>query len=375
MYVRRVPVTFQPRESFPDLTLLLSQATDLLSLFPFPSAFYSMTSLGGDYVTPRPWNEGTEDERYFSLMIWWSMKEPTLFPLKTSYATAREDQVDTPIDSRPRSQISLSMNEKKRQVPDSVDGFYVDRFQLIIGQSRGLTLDRFLSEIYLFPLAPKADPFEAAAIAEEFLTNGDDRLIVSWFERLGATTLTDVKTGLYPAYYLFFLMTRMACYPFSPEQMILAERRSRATPEQKTFIDSVFELELTKERLDTILYLVDDLERGKELFSTVYDKWWRWGDEYIRLLGTEIEQVESLADVSGVIGNKMNSWPDVEIDKLIKTLSFSPPMRAEFPFREDWIQAVAGTIGRYRADLADTFRWIVQTERRSWIPQMTVRPH
>lgn len=343
-----------------------------------PSAFYSYTSSQGEQI-PAPIRTGSPEEQQLSLQIWYSMLANEVFPLETVYARARPEQIaTTPLD-RPRSLISLSMKSRLRQFADSSDGFFNDRFQLILGQMKRASLDQFIGDMYLFPLAPSSDPFEAARLLEQYIRDGNPEPISRYFSDRGVTHLIDHPYSGYPVYQLFFLMTRYASRPMTQAQLLLADRRRTTafdSPEQ-VFIDAVFDYEVYQ--VDRLLRLVDRLaQEGPgpvgRTFQTNHPDWYRWADEYLQNEGAEAQTVTNLAAPVFMLSEQLYTWTDDQIDELVNRLNFDPPIRDEYPNRISYIQSLSGTIVLHRADPTDTKRWIVQTEKEVYLPELTVSP-
>uniref|UniRef100_A0A6C0IWS9 Uncharacterized protein n=1 Tax=viral metagenome TaxID=1070528 RepID=A0A6C0IWS9_9ZZZZ len=335
------------------------------SSFALPSAFYYYTSSLGEKI-PAPVTTGSPQEQQLSLTIWYSMRANEIFPLETVYARAREDQIATSPTDRPRSVISLSMKNRLRQFADSSDGFFEDRFQLLLGQMKRPSLEQFIGEMLLFPLAPSSDPFEAARLIEQYIRDGNDEPISRYFADRGVTHLIDHPYSYYPVYHLFFLMTRYASYPMNQEQLLLANRRRTApfgSPEQ-IFIDAIFDYEIHD--IDRLLQLIDRIALegpgpvGRE-FKTNHHDWYRWGDEYLQNADVVPIPVDNFAEPVYLLSQKLYTWTDDQIDELVRRMNFDPPIRDEYPTRISYIESLSGTIALHRSDPK---KWIDQTETK-----------
>ena len=134
--------------------------------FPaIPSAKYYYVNPNGDKI-PVINTIGNPEEQLLFLRIWYGMKSDIIFPLLTVYAKAREDQIDRTENDRPGSQIVLSMKSQIKQFADREDWIYYDRFQLLLGQMKGQSIEEFISDFYRFPLNPSADAFMVARLLE-----------------------------------------------------------------------------------------------------------------------------------------------------------------------------------------------------------------
>lgn len=351
-------------------------------MFPWfpavPSAFYGYPNSKGQII-PGTNNLGSREEQLTSLKIWYSMKSDEIFPLESVYTKAREDQIGLSGADLPSSDLSLSMKSQLRQSTLGDGWFFDDRFQIIVGQMKRSTSDRLIKEMYLYPLHPSADPFEAARLIEGYLRDGDETPIREYFRKRGVIHLQDHNLNYYPAYYLFFLMTRFASYPFTQAQLYLVERRGRTTfqsPEQQ-FIDAVFDYEVYEPA--KLLQLIDRIQTEGPVavgaqFGTTHQDWVRWGDEYLQNEGIAAQPIDNIAELTQPLATKLLTWTDLQLEELSRQLKLVLPMRIEYPTRSSYINSVAGAIALYRADPKRTAEWIQETEGRFYLPSLAVSP-
>jgi hypothetical protein len=279
------------------------------------------------------------------------MKNEMIFPLETIYVKIRDDQIGLTGRDIPLSNLSLSIKSQVRQYPLGDGWFFDDRFQLILGQMKRRTMDDFVRDIYLFPLNPAADPFESARLIEGYIRSGDQTPIKQYFKKTGVKHLQDHNLNYYPVYYLFFLMTRFASYPFDQNQLYLIEKRAETkfqSPVQQ-FIDSVFEYEIYQ--LDTLIQLIDRIEKEGPVsvgiqFGTNHEDWVGWADEYLQNEGVENQPIDNISDLTQNLVNKLLTWSDFQIEDLCLKLELTPPMRKEHPTRISYINQIAGAIGK-----------------------------
>jgi hypothetical protein len=347
-------VTFQPKKE----PIVPNIPPD----FPcVPSAKYYYISQKGDKV-PMPNTIGTDLEKSLYLRIWYSMNGNDIFPLNTVYARTREDQINRPPLEMPPSQISLSMKSYLKQYEDSSDWFFDDRFQIIIGQMKIQSIDTFVNDFYRFPLNPSSDPFMVARLLETYIRDGDEAPLRRYLKDRGIFHLLNHPFGYYPIYYLFFLLTRFASYPFSEAQIQLAKRRlstQKDSPAQ-VFIDSIFQYEIYN--IPQVLTLIDSIQTQGPgpvgaLFGTSYDDWYRWGNEYLQNQGKPAEGIENIPNLTYIIADKLYTWTDNDVDALCRRLKIPLPFRSEHPTRYSYITFIAGIIRRFRSDPADTAAW------------------
>lgn len=345
-------VIFQPLEQPQIFPSIVNDNT-----FPIPSAKYYYVNSKGDKI-PVPNTIGNESERLLSLQIWYSMKSNDVFPLLTSYVKSRDDQIGVDENSRSESQIALSMKSQIRQFPDKGDWFYYPRFDLLIDQIKGLTTEEFINDFYKFPLNPSADAFMVARLLEDFLRTDDESKLRRYLEDRDVDYLVDHSFNFYPLYYLFFLLTRFASYPFSQFQIQLSKRRfktERNSPE-RIFIDSIIHYEI--DNISQILKLIDKIaisgsSSAGEIFGTRDPDWVRWGNEYLINLNKEPQIIENLANVNYITAEKLYTWNDIYIEELCKRLEITMPFRSEFPTRYSFVQDISTKIQRFKADPVD----------------------
>ena len=366
------PVVFRPVQS--------TETPNVNPSFPcVPSAMYFYRSRTGERI-PMLNNIGSPEEQLLSLTIWYSMKSNEIFPLQTVYAKAREDQIGVEGRDRPNSEIALSMKNRLRQYGDSSDWFFEDRFQLLIGQAKRFSLDKFINDFYRFPLAPSSDPFEVARLLEPYIGDGDESHLRRYLQERGVTHLLDHSFGYYTTYELFFLLTRYASYPMTENQLRLAERRARTTfnSPERVFIDAIFDYQIYD--IAGVLQLIDQIANegpgpAGRRFNTTHADWFRWGDEYLKNAEVTPQPIQNFAGPIYLLSEKLYTWTDDQIDELARRINLDLPLREEYPNRISYIESIAGTIALYRADPTDTARWRVQTEGQVYLPQMTVAPH
>jgi len=349
--MNRFPVLFEP-----GFSVQVPELSDL-SFPAVPSAYYYY----GNRI-PLLNIYGTDAEKRESLQIWYSFKSKDLFPVKTCYAEAREEQLSSPA---PFSEIALSMKDRLRQEPQTFDWFYYDRLSFILSKKKHASMTEFYDLFYMFPFNPSAYFGEAARLLEQYFDSGDESLIRRYFEDLGVKHLKDHPLGYYPVYELFFLMTRFASYPMSAYQLKLAQRRvsTEFNSPERIFIDSVFyetdlEVNLILETVEQIRNL-GSAEAGKR-FGATGDYWVHWADEYLH--PKVPESIENLSGpLSGVV-EKLYTWTDQQIERLLKRMDIPPPFKQEYPARYPYVASIVGTIKFYRADVTDLARWIIQTD-------------
>jgi len=332
-----------------------------------PSAYYYYYNPHGIKIAA-PNNVGTSEEQAISLKIWYHLRSDQIFPLKTSYAEASKEQLGLDGIDRPSSILANSLKAGIRQYPESSDWILDDRFQMILGQMKRRSIDEFLGDFYRFPLNISADAFEAARLLEQYMRNGEEEPIRRYFAERGVNHLKDHSFGYYPIYYLFFLMTRYASYPMTENQLKLAEIRAQTefdSPE-RIFIDAIFDFPIYQpEMLFAIIQQIQTqgpAAAGAQ-FQTSHADWVRWADEYLLNADKEPKAIPNLAAGTWVISDLLSTWTDNQIEEFARQLDLELPFRSEFPDRYSYIMSIAGTITYYRADPANTKRWMQMTEQ------------
>ena len=330
-----------------------------------PSAKYYYVSRDGDKV-PVPNTYGTDEEKLLSVQIWYHMNVNDVFPLLTTYAKSRRDQIGRNENNRPGSQIALSMKGQLKQFPDKDDWIYYDRFQLILGQAQGQSLEEFINDFYRFPLNPSADSFMVARLMESYFRDGDETQLRRYLQDKGIVHLANHSFDYYPTYHLFFLLTRFASYPFTEAQIQLSNRRYRTLwgSAERIFIDSIFHYEVYN--LNLVLEIIDQIanqgpEKVGEIFGTNEPDWIRWANEYLANHGKTAQGIENLATVNYIVAEKLNSWTDLQIQDLCNILKLIPPFRSEYPTRYAYVADIAVKIQRFKADPASAALWKQQT--------------
>jgi len=300
--------------------------------FPaLPSAKYYYVNLNGDKI-PMSNNIGNPEEQLLYIKVWYSMKLNDMFPLETVYAKARKDQIGRKGLDIPDSDISFSIKSQIRQYEDSSDWIYEERFQIITGQMKRLSIDDILGDFYRFPLNPSADFFKVSYLLEMYVSDGDEEPIREYLKNCGAYHLENHSFGYYPIYYLFFLLTRFASYPMSENQLLLADRRNKTingSPES-IFIDAIFEYEIydIKQVMDIIDQIATEgtVVAGKQ-FETNNLDWIKWADEYLQNKGKSTMNIENIAGLVYEIADKLYTWTDIQIEELCNKLKIEMPLR------------------------------------------------
>ena len=355
-------VVFRPYEEVIIPTSLQNNTSLGFTEFPvIPSAkYYYLDSQGNKIPTSN--TVGTIEERLVAIQAWYAMKSDTIFPLITTYAKARNDQIGRSGDNLPESTIALSMKGQIRQVYDANDWLHLPRFQLLISQTKGVSIQEFIGDIYRFPLNPSVDSFKVARLLEIYIKDGDELPIRKYLANRGITHLVDHSLKYYPIYYLFFLLTRLASYPLNQEQIQLSTRRSRTyfqSPE-RIFIDAIFQYNIYN--IDEVLQIIDQIaQQGPEsagmLFGTQNPDWVRWADEYLINKGKPSVGIENLADVGNIVAEKLYTWSDIEIQGLCDRYQMLPPFTSEYPTRYSYVADIAVKIQRFKADPVGASLW------------------
>lgn len=356
--MQKSSVTFRPTQT--------ANVPNMITSFPaVPSAYYYYLDSQGNQVA-LPNNLGTPQEQEISLIIWYSMKGDDVFPLKTAYVQAREEQIGLSGNNRPASTLSLSMKSRLRQYPAGNDWIFDDRFQMILSQMKRSSLTGFINDFYRFPLSPSADAFAAARLLEQYMRDGNETPIRKYFANRGVVHLKEHPLGYYPLYYLFFLMTRYASYPMSEDQLRLAEARLQTDFESpaRIFIDAIFEYEIYN--MQEVLNLINQIKTqgpaaAGAQYGTTHSDWVRWANEYLESAGVTAEPIDNLGAGTFVLAEKLNTWTDNQVEQMADALKLELPFRIEYPTRYAYLSSVAGTITYYRASEADTLRWIEMT--------------
>jgi len=346
-------------QSIPQVLFQFSEEIQIPNVpfsFPaIPSAKYYYVSRHGHQI-PMINSVGSDQEKEESQRIWYAMNSDEVFPLITSYAISRRDQIGVKSSDRPASQISLSMKKYLKQYPDSVDWFFEDRFQFILGQMKRRSISDFLSDFYRFPLNPEADAFKAARLIEQYVRDGDETPLRIYLKDGYVWHLADHPFGYYPIYELFFLLTRFASPPLSKTQLRLAERRNQTkfnSPE-RIFIDAIFHYEIYN--INEILQIIEQIalegpEMAGKRFETNNAKWINWADEYLQNFGKQPRDVEYIGERIFKLTDDLSTWTDLQIEEFAEKLKLELPMRHEYPTRYAWIGRFAATIRRFRTDV------------------------
>ena len=326
-----------------------------------PSAYYFYLNSNGNKIAALN-NVGTQEEKQESLRIWYSLKSKTLFPLKTTYAQARSDQL---VPDPPVSEIALSMKSGLRQIPSMIDWFIVDQYTLVLSQKKNPDMAQFHELFYQFPLNPSADGPQAGGAIEQYLDSGDEAFIYKYLEDHDVVHLLNHPLGYYPVTELFFLMTRYASYPFNDYQLQLCQRRvsTKFDSPDRLFIDSVFyekglEIGRVLETLNQIQS--EGPSKAGVKYGTDHPNWVRWADEYMNQ--RPAVPIENLAGPLSEVVEKLYTWTDFQIDALLDRLKVTPPFEREFPARYPYIASLTGTIKRFRADPGTLAKWLLETQ-------------
>ena len=349
-------VVFRPKNPITPPDILNNNVS-----FPcVPSCRYYYVSYNGDKV-PIINNVGTSEEQKLSLAIWYNMPSDEVFHLLTQYAKGREDQIDRGMD-RPPSNIAFSMKRYEKQYPDSSDWFFEDRFQLLIGQAKIQSIDKFVNDFYRYPLNPSADAFMVARLMETYISSGDETELRKYLRDRGIYHLVNHSFGYYPVYELFFLLTRFASYPMTEAQLRLAERRSRTTfgSPERVFIDAIFQYEVYN--ITQVLQIIEQIaSQGpmsvSNIFKTNNINWIRWADEYLKNLGTQAVGIENISNLNYIVAGKLYTWNDLQIEQLCNRLKITMPFTSQFPTRYSFVQDIAGRIIRFRSDPSEAALW------------------
>lgn len=326
-----------------------------------PSAFDYYLNFQGE---PVPHLRQPNDQ--LSAKVWYTLEQDFVFPLKTIYAEARPDQVNLlPSRRMPPSEIAWSLKTRQKQYPDENSQLESDFFEFLVNQTRTITVDQLLRDIYRFPVNPSVNIFEVAKLLEHYIRTGHEDDLRRYLEDLDIISLKDHSFGYYPIYELFFLLTRFASYPLSQAQIRLAHLRNQTVFDSpaRRFIDAIFHLQITD--LESVLTLVERIQNegpesvGLEL-GTPFPDWVNWADEYLQLIGTDdhtgafVLKHEPL-DV-GYVGAPVNqtspsyyTWTDLELVQLMEEAQLDLPDRSQFLNRYDWVENIASLVKRYRS--------------------------
>lgn len=327
------------------------------SKFPyFPSAFYYYTAKNGSRI-PYFNNVGTPEEQKMSLQIWYSMKSDELFTLETCYAQTNPKQLNAikyfaGTENIPDGAIALSLKSGYRQLVGGSSWFAEDRFQYIISQMKKFSLDRFTNDFYRFPCAPTSDIYTAARLIEDYTRHGSDRFIRDYFRERGVSHLLDHSLDYYPPYYLFFLMTRYAAYPFSEAQIILAQERNKSqfdSPD-RIFIDTIFEYEIAY--IQSAIQVIELLRAGQIVeagrhFGTSNPQWYRWGNEYLLQMNSTALSIGNIQERLTTLVPKFYTWKDIQIEELSRQLNSPMPDPLEHPTRYSYVETAAATLQKF----------------------------
>lgn len=295
-------------------------------VFPcIPSAKYYYLSSKGHRV-PLP-NQGSDEEMQTSAEIWYSMKNTDVTPLHTVYAHTRE--------APGPSELALSLKSYVRQAPDYSDWITADDLYNIGGT-------RLVTDLYLFPPNPSADIFKVARLLDRYRVDGDEGPLRRYLRERGITHLDDHPFDYYPLYYLFFLLTRFASYPFSQEQLVLVRERAETVHQSpaRVFIDAIFDSEIGD--VDEVLDIVHTIQTKGPLaagkaFNTHYEDWYRWGSEYLHRVSEPASTLP--ADI-------LYTWTDDQVDNMCRELDIPIPDRKQHPTRYSYIAFIAGIASR-----------------------------
>ena len=315
-----------------------------------PSAYYSYNGPNGNQISALN-NVSTPDEQQESLRIWYGLRSKTIFPLQTSYAKSRNDQMVYPY---PSSDIALSIKARVRQAPEMTDWFFLDIYGYLVAQKKNSFMGDFLELFYQFPCNPTSDGPEAATLLQEYLeSNGNEAGIRKYLGDRGVTHLEQHNLRYYPILELFFLMTRYASYPFTEYQLRLIEKRAETTfgSLAEIFIDAIFyETSLETGLVLEILNQIQTVGPGKagKRFGTSDPHWVNWADEYLH--SKEYRPIENFSSSLYEVADLLITWTDFQINELLVKLLIAPPFRQEYPSRYAYVSSIAGTIKMYRVD-------------------------
>jgi hypothetical protein len=292
-------------------------------------------------------NVGSDEDLRKSIEAWYAAKSPRNL-LWTPYAQQGTPDVEDPNRSSEMDEgeaptpadgwgISASMKLRLRQppteyqidvaVPDPVPAFLLEAKK---------DMTEYIRDIYLFPLHPSANFFLAIDLA----LYRDPHRIEQYFVDCGIPHLAGHPLEYYPSYYLLFLLTRFASYPFSQDQLILIQLRVNGTDSQKQVIDSIFDLPLTQETLSLVTTMN---------LPGAAPGWEKFASEYIRFfLPRQIEGVDYLQnDINTVLAIIIN-WTDQQILALAQEKNLEIPTLTESDSREAWVYEVINMLRRFR---------------------------
>lgn len=313
----------------------------LTTNLPIPSAYYYYTTTSGDIIA-MPNTIGSDEEKINSLRIWYSMTNKDVFPVETAYVRSSQEQIGKNIVVP--SILSLSLKDKLRQYPQSIDWLFSDHLQILIGLLKITTISDILYDIYKFPLHQSANIYEAAKLVSDYSSTGDETDIRKYLDKHGVVHLENHSLNYYPPYPLFFLLTRFACPPLKYSQLVLAHKRNDTKPgdPERILIDSVFEYDIPN--LDAV---IEFLDLGRKIgfsqlgytLGTIWPDWVRWGDEYVLVLN----KMWSRPD----LGIYLYAMTDIDLHQLSTKLGIELPFRDQYPSRYPWVDAFASLIKRY----------------------------
>lgn len=319
--------------------------------FPaIPSAYYSRDGV------PVLNTVGTKKERRISALVWYRMLEDDAFPLKTSYANTRRDQLGLALP--PPSDASLSMTKRVRQIPDGIDWVQDERFAHIISQTT-LPYSVLTDDIYRFPLNPNVNAYTVARLLVDAINDNDTSPLNTYLHRVGAGHLVGTLY-YYPAYHLFFLMTRLASRPLTEAQIRLSKLRAKTSPlsPSRQFIDAVYNLDIVDE--DSLLEIAQRIHDDGPLainIGTTHSDWVRWAGEYLMRLDTTPINIVNWSGGVGDVSEKLTTWSDDLIDEKLKEWNLEPPFRSQFKSRQAFLQALAGVIYMHRSSAQIESLW------------------
>ncbi len=302
-------------------------------------------------------NTGSLEDQEKSILAWYGCKSPknqiwtpyarqslAAPPERSGYARVPYARQSLSIDGdifqdATGWDIAASMKLRLRQKPTLDSIILPDNLQPILFRSNK-TMEDYINDIYLFPMHPSANIILAADLTVHRNVNN----IRKYFSSRGINHLNNQSLDYYPEYYLFFLLTRFASYPFSEDQITLIQLR-KENKEKRHLIDSVFEVRLTSEILRLITM---PLEESTRLVQG-QPGWTKFGNEYLRFLHPgQTEGFDYQETDLNTILEMIPNWTDQQIIALCRSKNLSIPTLDQFSSRIDWITDVLSTLRRFR---------------------------
>jgi len=309
--------------------------------FPaLPSWKYYYLSKNGE-PTSLP-NQGSPQDLQMSILTWYAMKSPKNL-IWTPYAQQgskdwEDCQIEDLVCDQPDDGWDLPASMKLRLRQDLTMVSIIAPYSILpLLYASNKSITDYTYDIYLFPMHPDAN----FRLATELTIDRKQDLIDEYFRSRGIAHLVGHDIEYYPIYYLFFLLTRFASYPFNAGQIALIQIRKTGSVEQRQLVDSIIDSEITPEVIQLVL---------NPVLPGALPGWTRLGKDYLHFLHPVVPQGVDYTDPDKEKVIKiLSDWTDQQIVELCREKSLEISDLSQFESRNAWIIDVLNTLNRFRS--------------------------